>query len=498
MTTELEYHHIDAHAQYILGEGAELGLFTHLEYNLAHYSPEVCQRILDEEQAQDQVRQNDYDVLARFRQIIDGWVNTQPAEMKQHIVENNRFVFATYVSLYDYIHNIFKLRMINGTLDQTVQFIQSRPQYQTLCKLREELKGLVELKTLLERSQSFFKPSTNNYFFNTDIRLWRGDDGVDGEVTEIDPRDEDNGEVYNIHYGEGFTQIIGEFYTNRVEAIRGKNNAKRKMNKVARLKQRHDRAVLKRAYKMASSFGHTKHVNMLINRDKVYIGEDNSDLIFEFSVRRPTFDVFTQVGHGLLHVRLLNREKEHLSSMCVYIEDTPNIDQFVAFSSLIENGCEDMILEKANFFNISAKGRKHPRIRRYGKLRERAGLDDAINFVRRTTNQIQFFDRKLSKRERVVVEGLTKDFMKSVLEIDESQMKELHQLSPWPERGKQQCRPVVPVSIGSPELQRALFNYNNPVVDEYETDTVIGFGGNYDRVVGDIVNQYVTRSTNTY
>lgn len=471
MTTELNYHHIDAHTQYVLGEGAELGLFTHFEYNLAHYSNEVCQRIIDEERAQALIAQPGYDGLARARQIINGWVDTQTTELKTKLLQNNRFVFSTFLALYESILHQSKILFLTNQLDELETYFQTKEQYKTLEQLRYELGFIPDLSKVIEESKTFFLIPTNRYYFNTDIRYWQAEDTEDEtQVKEImigSP-----GDAGLVEYN-GYQIDLNNFQNCHYVVTNGEVITLSKVLKAKRTKQKKDRAVIKRAYKMATSFGHNKHVNMLINRDKVFIGEDNSDLVFEFCVKRPTFNAFTEVGHGLLHIRLLNKEKEHLSSMCVYIKDTPNIDQFVAFSSLIENGCEDIILEKANFFNISELGRQHPKIRKYGQADRWNAMDNVRHVlqdhIRRDLNK-----RSFSKVERRIIKNHVHAYLKKQLSLSDEQFKILLQRTPWRKRISMDCYPdpYKNQTIGSARLRKALYEYHNPTRIDWDGEGI--------------------------
>jgi hypothetical protein len=65
-------------------------------------------------------------------------------------------------------------------------------------------------------------------------------------------------------------------------------------------------------------------------------------------------------GHGSLDVNLLDKRREKLAELCVYIDRTPALDQLAGFALAMQAGEELEILDTANVITRTEKGRDHP------------------------------------------------------------------------------------------------------------------------------------------
>lgn len=67
-----------------------------------------------------------------------------------------------------------------------------------------------------------------------------------------------------------------------------------------------------------------------------------------------------RLGHGGLNVALCTTEGERLSSLCVYFDKTPVLDQIAAFALHLEAGGESEIVDTGNLYAITPLGATHP------------------------------------------------------------------------------------------------------------------------------------------
>lgn len=72
-------------------------------------------------------------------------------------------------------------------------------------------------------------------------------------------------------------------------------------------------------------------------------------------------------GHGRLAISVLDKAATPLADLCVYIKDTPALDQLTAFALHMEAGMEADVIRDANITRIWPAGVDHEAIRKPGK-----------------------------------------------------------------------------------------------------------------------------------
>lgn len=117
------------------------------------------------------------------------------------------------------------------------------------------------------------------------------------------------------------------------------------------------RAAIKKATRLFETLGKDDNLRLFISGKEVELSHPAS--IFKFVVKplqeRGWLESRTQVGrsHTPYELQLLTKDDVHLARLCVYISETPVLDQLLSLSLFIEAGEEEKLLQKANWFACS-------------------------------------------------------------------------------------------------------------------------------------------------
>ncbi|MBY0561481.1 hypothetical protein [Hyphomicrobium sp.] len=177
---------------------------------------------------------------------------------------------------------------------------------------------------------------------------------------------------------------------------------------VQRQLERRRRRVLKKTIRLAESVLETDEVRAFVKGEPVTISGPNVRFVIR-NKRDPLW-----LGHGGLEVHAENHHQEKLADMCVYIDETPALEQCALLKMYMGDGeGEFEILKTANLSNITTIGYKHPEIeKRYREIASAipddliagvTALDNAIWEYRRARNQAYFDDTQHIWREAVEV-----------------------------------------------------------------------------------------------
>lgn len=131
--------------------------------------------------------------------------------------------------------------------------------------------------------------------------------------------------------------------------------------------QQRERAIVKRALKIAERVLPEADLRLLMRGEPIRLPGKALDLQVAFTVRAVT------AGHGVLDVRVIEPwpGTNLLAILCVYYEKLPAIDQVVALALAMAAGEEAEVIHDANITMLMPKGREHPLL----AARERKALD---------------------------------------------------------------------------------------------------------------------------
>ncbi len=137
----------------------------------------------------------------------------------------------------------------------------------------------------------------------------------------------------------------------------------------ARKRQRRERQIIKRATKTATQFLEPADVSAFARGEAVRLAGREVDLMVSAGGR------LGREGHSGVEVTCVEHTSgERLADLCVYIKDTPALDQLTGFALLMGAGDEKEILRTANVIRVHAAGKEHPLLKERidQRLRERA------------------------------------------------------------------------------------------------------------------------------
>ena len=111
------------------------------------------------------------------------------------------------------------------------------------------------------------------------------------------------------------------------------------------------RAAIKRALKLIDNVGFGKEVSVFLGGDTVEVSHPES--MFKFLLKKRAGSLIQRThtpGHSTPYeLELYTKTNVHVANLCVYMQDTPMLDQVLALAMFIRSGEEEYILEKANW-----------------------------------------------------------------------------------------------------------------------------------------------------
>jgi hypothetical protein len=147
------------------------------------------------------------------------------------------------------------------------------------------------------------------------------------------------------------TQIITSgtlpvFNAQEFERVEVQKNRKRLFN-IQRAK-----SAIKRALKLIDNVGFGDDVRVFLRGDEIEISHFQSP--FKFVISKSPYLNVIHATHSPgfstpYQLQLYTKSDVHIANLCVYMKDTPLLDQVLAIILYIKSGSEDSILQKANW-----------------------------------------------------------------------------------------------------------------------------------------------------
>lgn len=82
------------------------------------------------------------------------------------------------------------------------------------------------------------------------------------------------------------------------------------------------------------------------------------------------------------HLEVLSPDDVYLTKMCVYVKETPMLDQLAAMMLYIKSGEDSSLIKTANFFSVGDADRLNAELRRLGLLEKQTGHIGNAQYVR--------------------------------------------------------------------------------------------------------------------
>ena len=165
-----------------------------------------------------------------------------------------------------------------------------------------------------------------------------------------------------VGFGGGGTRTVGTFFTSSTTetftgfdwTVRGNEGAGLITPKRGPLIKKSVRSSIKRALKLMANFGMEEEVKVFLGGNEIEVSHPESLLKFVISKGRYNIVSRTeQPGYSTPYkLSLYTKTNIHVADLCVYMENTPMLDQILALSMFVKTGDEEMILRKANFSRL--------------------------------------------------------------------------------------------------------------------------------------------------
>lgn len=115
------------------------------------------------------------------------------------------------------------------------------------------------------------------------------------------------------------------------------------------------RSSIKRAMKLIANFGMEEDVRIFLGGDTIEVSHPDS--LYKFVVTKYRGNLLSateRAGHSTPYkLELYTKTDVHIANLCVVMEGTPLLDQVLALSMFVKSGCEDDILHKANYNQLT-------------------------------------------------------------------------------------------------------------------------------------------------
>lgn len=116
------------------------------------------------------------------------------------------------------------------------------------------------------------------------------------------------------------------------------------------------KSAIKRSLKLIDNIGFGNDIRIFLKGDSIEVSHPNS--LFKFLLHKRSYDTIInstiQPGRSTPYVlELYTKTDVFVASLCVYLEDTPILDQVMAVAMFIKSGDEDIILKQANWYKLT-------------------------------------------------------------------------------------------------------------------------------------------------
>lgn len=112
---------------------------------------------------------------------------------------------------------------------------------------------------------------------------------------------------------------------------------------------------IKRALKLMMGMGFEEDVRVFLNGDSIEISHPDS--LFKFVITKYERSLIRHTerpGYSTPYrLELYTKSDVHIANLCVYMEETPVLDQVLGVAMFIKSGSEEMILSKANWSGLT-------------------------------------------------------------------------------------------------------------------------------------------------
>lgn len=115
--------------------------------------------------------------------------------------------------------------------------------------------------------------------------------------------------------------------------------------------ERKAKGAIKRALKLIDGVGFGKDVRVFLGGEEVEVSHPDSQLKFVIQKYRGSLiDRTVRPGYSTPYeLSLYTKCNVHVADLCVYMKDTPVLDQVLALAMFVKSGNEEMILRQANW-----------------------------------------------------------------------------------------------------------------------------------------------------
>lgn len=137
------------------------------------------------------------------------------------------------------------------------------------------------------------------------------------------------------------------------EQLASEARYRREQQRLHAIKVERAKGSIKRALKLMDNVGFGNEVSVFLGGSAVEVSHPDSMFKFLLSKSRHVGIIDKTInisGHMIPYkLELYTKTDVHVADLCVYMQDTPILDQILALSMFIKSGDEDYILEKANW-----------------------------------------------------------------------------------------------------------------------------------------------------
>ena len=125
---------------------------------------------------------------------------------------------------------------------------------------------------------------------------------------------------------------------------------------VAPVVKKSTKSAIKRALKLMIGMGFEEDVRIFLNGDSIEVAHPDSLLKFVITKYNDSLIRRTEYpGYSTPYkLELYTKSNVHVANLCVYMKETPVLDQVLGVAMFIKSGSEEMILKQANWSSLTS------------------------------------------------------------------------------------------------------------------------------------------------
>jgi hypothetical protein len=151
------------------------------------------------------------------------------------------------------------------------------------------------------------------------------------------------------------TTTVAQFCSNAIYGTRIVHGNLQAAKKIAKPNHRPVRSAIKKGLKLITGLGFADEIKCFMGGSGIEVSHPDSEFKFVLTKDRNLLEATRRPGYSTPYkLELYTKTNVFISKLCVYMEDTPVLDQVLGMMMFVKSGDEDLILRKANYPGLTS------------------------------------------------------------------------------------------------------------------------------------------------